>query len=349
MRPVISPYEALAAKVRALYGRRLRYEDFLQLGNCNSEQEVLTTLQRYPGWATAVEGLEQSPDQFIGRVELENALGDQLAREYRSLCYFLPQKDRKIMSFPVLLAEKDAILQTLRRLKATSYYEGIPHSQHLEGSPLDQNTLDACQDYDGLLAATQDTIYSSVLYQMRPESRSELPDYMTVESLMYTTYFSHMYQLAYQHYQGSTKATLLEAFGKQTDLLNLIYILRIKTYFPQTEELSHLLFPFNYRLSESFLQDLCAAPDANTAFTMIRSSHYGECFQSVDVSEVEDYYRKAFWEFNHRQLLTAPPSVYTAMSYLILKDFEMHALVNVIESVKYNVPFDSTFARLIST
>ena len=349
MRPVISPYEALAAKVRALYGRRLHLEDFLQLGNCNSEQEVLTMLQRHPGWAPAVEGLEQSADQFIGRVELENALGKQLAQEYRSLCYFLPRKDRKIMYFPVFLAEKNAILQTLRRLKATSYYEGIPHSHHLEGSSLDQNTLDTCQDYDGLLTATKNTIYFPVLRQMRPEDGSELPDYMTVESLMYTAYFSHMYQLAYQHYRGSTKATLLEAFGKQTDLLNLIYILRIKTYFPQTEELSHLLFPFNYRLKASFLQDLCAAPDADAAFAMIQNSPYGECFEDVKVSEVEDYYRRAFWEFNHRQLLNGPPSVYTAMSYLNLKTLELHALVNVIESVKYHVPYDSTFARLITT
>lgn len=350
MRAVISPYEALAAKVRALYGRRLRYEDFQQLGRCTSEQEVLSALRQYPGWAAAAAGLEPSQDQYIGRVELENALGGQLAREYQALWHFIPQRDRELMHFPVLLAERDAILRALRRLKASTGYQGIPHpSRQLQHSAVDPQALETCQDYNGLTAAAERSIYAPVLRHLRPEGGEALPDYMIAEALMRTAYFSHMYRVIYHRYAGETKALLLKAFGRQTDLLNLIHILRIKTYFPGTEELQPLLFPFHYRLKPDFLRALCAAADAPAAFALIRTSPYAESFQNVDVTEVEDYYRRAFWEFNRRQLLTGAPSVYTAMSYLNLKELEMQLLVNVIESVKYRVPYDSAFARLIST
>ena len=65
------------------------------------------------------------------------------------------------------------------------------------------------------------------------------------------------------------------------------------------------------------------------------------------MDEVEDYYRRAFYLFNKKQLLTASPSIYTAVSYLNIKELEFQALVNVIESVKYGVPYDDSFARLI--
>ena len=34
------------------------------------------------------------------------------------------------------------------------------------------------------------------------------------------------------------------------------------------------------------------------------------------------------------------------MAYLNLKDLELHALVSLIESVKYGVPYDTSLARL---
>lgn len=348
MRPVLSPYEALSAKVRALYGKRLRYEDFQQLGRCATEEEVLAALRQRPGWARAVEGLEPSPDQYVGRLELENALGGQVAREYRSLLHFLPRRDRALMRFPVLLAERDAILRALRRLKASAAYRGLPHPTRLPpGSAVDGAALEACRDYAGLVDAAAGSIYAPVLGHLRPEDPGALPDYMTTEALLRTAYFAHMFRVVHRQYAGETRELLRRALGRQTDLLNLIHILRIKTYFPGTESLEPLLFPFHDRLRPAFLRELCAAPDAAAAFALIRTSPYAESFQNVDVTEVEDFYRRAFWQFNRQQLLTGAPSVYTAMAYLNLKELEMRALVNVIESVKYGVPYDSAFARLL--
>ena len=348
MSTVSSPYEALTAKVRAMYGKRLRFEDFERMSRCTDVESVLIDLHRSPGWAPAVEGLDPSEDVYVGRVELENALRGELLREFRSLMHFVPQSDRQIMAFPVLIAERDAILRAMRRLKAGAGYHGMPYPpQFLLHSHVDSHALELCQDYDALVIAASGTIYAPVLQHMRPENGG-LPDYMVTESLMRTAYFTHMFRTAKQHYSGSTKTLLLRAFGEQTDLLNLIHILRIKTYFPDMEDMFTVLFPFNFRLSPEFLRTLCAAPTAAAAFELVRRSPYGESFQNVDATEVEEYYRRAFYLFNRRQLLTGAPSIYTAISYLNLKETEMRALINVIESVKYGVPYDEGFARLIS-
>lgn len=349
MRPVVSPYEALAAKARAMFGKRLRFDDYERMGRCPTEQEVLDNLRQIPGWAPALAELEPSSGAYIGRVELEGVLNSEYLREYQALAHYIPQADRELMRFPVHLAERDAILRTLRRLKAGEA-GGRPEggvAPLLRHSRMDMEAMERCRDYDELTAAAAGSIFGPVLQHLRSQGGAALPDYMMTESLLRTAYFTHVYRVIHRRYAGETKDLLLRAFGRQIDLLNLIHVLRIKTYFPQMQDLFTVLFPFNYRLSQEFLTALCAAPDAAAAFALVARSAYAESFCSVDVAEVEDYYRRAFYEFNRRQLLTGTPCVYTAMSYLNLKETELWMLINVIESVKYGVPYDSAFARLI--
>ena len=66
-----------------------------------------------------------------------------------------------------------------------------------------------------------------------------------------------------------------------------------------------------------------------------------------EVQEAEEYYRRAMYTFNKHQLICGPPSIYTAMAYLDLKGMEMMVLVNVIESVKYGVPYHAGLAELV--
>ncbi|MFR8955220.1 MAG: hypothetical protein ACLVH7_14150, partial [Flavonifractor plautii] len=61
-----------------------------------------------------------------------------------------------------------------------------------------------------------------------------------------------------------------------------------------------------------------------------------------------EYYQRAICRFNNKRQLTAvPPSIYTAVAYLELKELELSVLINVIESVKYGVPYRAELADLV--
>ena len=342
-------YGALTAKTKALYGKRLRTADFEHMAALGSETDVLEYLRTQPGWTRAVARLEESRGNYIGRIEIEAALRDQVRVEYLALQHYVPREDKALLSFPVLLAEQGILLNALRRLRAGAYYKGLPEPPSV-AFPIhvDPKAARSCTDYDGLIAAAEGSIYEPILRYLRPAGGG-LPDFTTAEALLRTAYFSHMYRLIHKSYAGETKKVLLHSFGEQVDLLNLIHILRLKTYFPDSDKDLYLtvLFPFNYRLRPEFIRQLCAAPDAPAVFELLRTSPYAKSFENVDVTEVEDYYRRAFYTFNRRQLTAGAPSVYTAVAYLNVKETEMRALVNVIESVKYGVPYDAPFARLI--
>ena len=341
-------YGALCAKTRALYGKRLRLADYQHMAGLESVEDVMEYLRLKPGWSAAVGHLlEQYGGGFIGRVELEAVLWDQVYTEYAGLSHYVPRSDRAIMQFPVLLAEVRAILATLRRLKAGHVKDTPVSFRLLAGSRLDPKVLWTLSDYAALTEAAKETIYHAALRRMRPAEGEALPDYAAAEALLRSTYFSHMYRVIHKQYAGETQKVLLRAYGEQIDLLNIIHILRLKTYFPGVDSYFAVLFPFNYRLRPEFIRALCAAPDAAGVFELLKGSPYASSFTDVDVGEVEDYYRRAFYSFNKRQLISGRPSIYTAMAYLNLKELELRALVTVIESVKYGAPYDDSFARLI--
>lgn len=342
-------YGALCTKVRALYGKRLRFSDFELLAGMKSEGELLDYLRRHPGWCRAIERLGTDLP-YIGRIELEAALREELRLEYLSLHHFVPRGDKLMMQFRVRLAEREAILNVLRRLHTGKYAKGMPPAPRivLQGK-IDYPALRAAASYDDVLAAARNSIYYPVLLHLRPGPGEPMPDYTVTESLLEAAYFSHIFRLIHNSYRGQTQRVLLQAFGQQVDLMNLIHLLRLKTYFPDTPLDTYLtvLYPFNYKLSPQVTRDLCAAPDVQSTLALIRQTPYAKEFEDVAVEAVEDYYRRAFYIFNRRQLLTGVPSVYVAMAYLSMKETELRVLINVIESVKYGVAYDAAFARLV--
>ena len=311
-------YGALSAKVRALYGKRLRSDDFARLAARRSEAEILDELRQHPGWSRALALVPPGAWGYVGRVEVERALQEELRLEYQSLAYYVPR-------------------------------EAPPPPRIALHSRLDEAAAAACTTYDQLTEAARDTIYYSALRQLRPPRTDELPDFTRADAVLRTAYYAHLLRIVRSQYQGRTQKVLLRAIGEQIDLLNILHILRLKTYFPQTsrEDYAGVLFPFQYRLTMDFLRRLCEAPGAEGAYGLLRESPYGDCFDETAVDAVEEYYQRAVFRFNKRQLSAVPPSIYTAIAYLELKELELGVLVNVIESVKYGVPYHAEFANLV--
>lgn len=341
----MSGYEALAAKVRAMYGKRLRMEDFEHISTLHSEREVLEYLRNHPGWKRA---LGQVPDMEIHRAQLETLLQNEVRQEYVALNHYVPRKDKFALSFPVMLCELDQILAVLRRLAAKGRVkpEAELPPDFLLHSKMDYAALHRCADYSELTAAARGTIYGPPLSLFQPTEQKPLPDYTATEVLLRSTYYSTLYRKAARNYEGETRRVLLRALGQQVDLLNVTHILRLKKYFPGETRYLSSLFPVHDRLKPDLIRALIDAPDVEGVFGLLASSPYASVFAERDVPSLEAYSLRTFARFNHRQLTSGAPSVYTAIAYLNLKDLAMKALINDIECVKYGVPFDPFLARL---
>ena len=347
----LAKYSAMTAKVKAMYGKRLKGSDFRSMAALPDVAAVMEYLRQCPGWSRAVDRVERvafdSSGQLL-RIPLERSLQDQARAEYARLLHFIPRADQSLTSFPILLSDAKGIMNALRRLQAGHIKEIVPlPDQFVKHSRVDHEALRSCTDFEGLLAATQGTIFYEPLRRLRPEQSGALPDFTTTEALLKSAYYAHIYRVIHKNYAGQTKDILLKIFGREIDMLNILHILRLKRFFPEEQEYFSTLFPFHYKLKPQMLQALCAAPNMDAARQLVDESPYGPDFRNLDLREMEVEYRRLIYRFNRRQLSLGVPSVYTAVAYLNLKDQELKALINVIESVYYGIPYVDSFFDLI--
>lgn len=338
-------YEALTTKVKAMYGKRLRYADFVRMAQMGSVDEVYADLRQNPVWGPAVSRL--GGDSKVGRARLEASLREQIRKEYVRLIPFIPQRDRELMDFPVLRSELGGLLFTLTRLQAgwSKEMEALP-DRFILHSKTDESALPLCTDYDGLLEATRDSIYYDPLLRLRP-AEGDLPDYTVTETRLFSVYYGHMLDVVKKRYEGDVRKTLQKSFGTQVDMINIMHILRMKRFFPEADDILSVLFPLSYKLRPEQIQAMCAAEGADGVLAVVAGTPYAKAFRNVSMADLQQIYDETLFRLCRRQLMMGKSSIYSTVAFLNLRVLEMKELITVIETVKYQAPYDDRFARVL--
>jgi vacuolar-type H+-ATPase subunit C/Vma6 len=337
-------YEALATKAKAMYGKRLRHADYVRMAAMGSVKEIYADLRQHPVWGGAM-GRVDEDNGIYHRAQLEGALREQIRLEYIRLSAFVPQSDRALMEFPVLRSELDGLLFTLTRLQAGRIKEVEPlPTAFIRHSKTDERALPLCTDYDGLLEAAKESIYYDALLHLRPADGG-LPDYTVTESLLFSVYYSHVMKVIQKRYEGDVKRTLEKSVGSQVDMINIMHVLRLKHFFPETDNFLTVLLPTSYRLRPEQIRDMCAAQGPDGVLAVVDNTPYAQVFRGASVAQLQRLYVEARGKLNRRQLMMGKPSVYSAVAFLDLREMEMKELITVIETVKYQAKYDDSIAR----
>ena len=106
---------AVLAKARALYGSRLRADDYRRLMACRTMTELAAALKEYPLYS---EALAEVNPQYARRVQLENLLRQSLYTRYDSLCRYDRSAGSKVYEYFTLCCEVDELTAAMRCLDA---------------------------------------------------------------------------------------------------------------------------------------------------------------------------------------------------------------------------------------
>lgn len=340
-------YEALTTKVKAMYGKRLRFADFVRMAKMGSVGEVYADLRQQPVWGPAINRL--GGDFKVGRARLEASLREQIRKEYVRLIPYIPRRDMELMDFPVLRSELGGLLFTLTRLQAgrAGEMETLP-DRFILHSKTDESALPRCTDYDGLLEATRGSIYYEPLLHLRP-AEGGLPDYTVTEARLFSVYYGHMLDVVKKRYEGDVRKTIQKGFGTQVDILNIMHILRLKNFFPAADDYLSVLFPLSYKLRPEQIQAMCAAGSADEVLAVVAGTPYAREFRNASVAGLQQIYDESMFRLCRRQLMLGKPSIYSTVAFLNLRMLEMKELITVIETVKYQAEYDDRFARVLGS
>ena len=102
---------AVLAKARALYGRRLRAEDYRRLTDCRTMTELANELKALPLYANTL--AEVNPT-YARRAQLESLLRQSLYTRYDSLCRYDRSAGSSVYQYLTLCCEVDELTAALR-------------------------------------------------------------------------------------------------------------------------------------------------------------------------------------------------------------------------------------------
>ena len=329
---VVNASNAVIAKARAKYGKRLTEKDLIAMTKCTSVDEIVRYLKSYTSYYLYLDKVSNS----IHRGNLENILKEKLFENFLSLCRY--NSDRSPITKYILrrteIRELIRMVTLLSIGKPEEYIFTLP-IYFIDHAQIDLQALSKVRTHNDLITALEYTDYQKIIRLYRPDQDGiyNIPD---IEYALQT----HSVQLLYDDINRiknkKARTQLLTIIDRLCDNHNYTRIMRLKKYYHQKNELiRHYLLPFGSLtgrnldriFSEESYEEVRAALANNTAV--------GRRAQKIDIHHemaVQGRYNAC-----HRELYFSTNPDVVLLSYFIVSETELTNLITIIESVRYSI------------
>lgn len=326
-------YEAVSAKVRAMFGRRIMTEDYRNLLHKKSVPDIASYLASHPAYRSVISGINE---RFIRRSQLETLLRRHLLMESLRIFKQIEAKNRAF--FQVVVAERE-IEQLLKMIMAVRIgrTEGIifdvpQYMSHISKVRFDR--LPAAKSIRDIVDALRGTPYAKAL---EPLAADAWTSPAAVERALMTYYYNLFYDSIEKTVTGDVRKALLKFVDSQIDVINITRIIRLKKYFDvPAERIPDYLLPFRGGIKRERLDAIIKAGDVREAYDIIESTRYRSLFSRFRMQNLDDYYLLFIYNTALRAV-RMPPSVLVPIAYLFIKEIEIKNLIRIIEGVRYRV------------
>ena len=327
---------AVLAKARALYGSRLRADDYRRLMACRTMTELAAALKEYPLYS---EALAEVNPQYARRVQLENLLRQSLYTRYDSLCRYDRSAGSKVYEYFTLCCEVDELTAAMRCLDAGrpgDYLFRLPEFMQ-QRCCIDLYALAKATSLDGILAAVAGTRWEKVLAPLQ----SAKPDRgLTAQAEPLLQDFRHRALVALAPAKGGTSAApnlrdLVELECDTSAVSNAARLIRIGA--PDSVVRTNARRDCTALTNDEW-EYLLAARDLDTFKARFARTKYGPLLGHHEYSVLKEgfFHYRCDWCRKWLRFSTDPTLV--MLCYVWLARCEVQDLDHIIEGVHYKLP-----------
>lgn len=337
---------AILAKSRAMYGRRLTEHNYTELLHCRSVNEVANYLKNRTAYADIFEGTTSTD---IHRGQLETMLRKRVFDQYASLCRYEMSIGQDFYQYFIVRSDIDQILSCARFLSTGhpgDYLFAMPafFNQHTK---LDLYELAAVNSFDSLLAALEGTPYYDMMHLFARRAPSET-NFLDMEAVFRRYLYDRLEELIQKGFQGKARKEVLSAIGLQLDMEAIVDLYRLKRMgFHSVEQIrrSVIIGPVS-RLRRRQFEALIEAQSAAELVKLLDATPYGGRFPR-EFSYIEDAAQKLQYSRSLKDLrFSTNPSV-VMLSFMFLAENEVNNITHIIEGIRYQVPAEEISRMLI--
>ncbi len=339
-------YNATVAKIMAIYGKRLKPQDYTEMMNRQSVSEVADYLKKNTYYSKLLASIDTNT---IHRGLLENLLRRSVFETYMRITGFEHISKQKFYNYKIIQTEIDEILRCIRCINAGSdkLIQDVPvYINHL--TSFDLLELAKINDFKGLLDFLKRTRYYSVLKEISVDESGKV-DVTKCETLL-RTYFINMLRSS-ADFRSSDSKQFISFLETEIDFINIINSYRLTAYFGESEdEIEKDMLTIYGRLTAERHREIYSAPNAEEFIRRFAKTYYGKQIikNGYDINDLEQSARKLRYKYARsilRRSGSAPLSVY---AFIFILETEVQNIISIIEGIRYGVE-SNKIASLVIT
>ena len=324
---------AMIAKTKALYGKRLTEDDYLKLVNMNTIPEVVNYLKTETDYKTVLANVNENT---IHRRELEEVIKTDVFNRFVKLIRY-DNSAQNFFRYIVVREEISQILAISRSIELQDNKEliaGLP-VYIIDHMSFDIRKLVNAHDYDTFLSLIKGSEYEQIL---KRNLRDNGINYTNLEIDLEVYYHKVVDKLIGNFSSASSRKALSDIFNYQAELQNIARIYRMKKYFKaDANEIKQVLIDKYRKIHKKDLYMMIENYSASEFIEELGKGPYADYFSKDRFTYVEHSIDEVTYSFNRHNLYFGTDSEVVVMAYIELCKIELQNIIDIIEGIKYKL------------
>ncbi|MFZ5353812.1 MAG: V-type ATPase subunit [Bacillota bacterium] len=338
-------YAAINTKIRAMESSLLSVEDYLQLIEKQSVEEVAEYLKKKTGYKEVLKDIDS---HSVHRGTLESIIKQNMIFNIDKIIhYFNGEYKRFIYTLYARfeIEELKTIARAVYNKEDTGKYKGSVFIGKYSG--VDTNKIFDAKLVRDIIFALEGSEFYRYLLPLIDNNVSE--NLFRFEMVLDLSYYD-LLKKAWSKLSKQDIKILEQSQGLIADLLNLQWIYRgIKFYRLQPEILLNYTIRLGHRLDFSTIKRLCYSRDLNEFYEYAQQTKYSFLFKNdgtTDIFMERRLDRHIYFEIK-ALVRTYGMSIITTFAYVLFLEFEVRDIIAITEAIRYKVPKEEARKYLI--
>lgn len=338
--------DAITAKAKAIYGKRLTKEDYNNLLHKSGVSGVVAYLKTTERYRSTFANVNEAQ---IRRGQVEQLLAKQIFETYIRLCRFMSAEKGSFCYYMIKELEIKQIASALMHINAglrDGYLLGMP-AYLMDYLSFDLMRLSRATSYPEVLEVISDTPYYKVLKPLLTDTKG---DHKLEECsvALYSYFIKWAFNSIDKDYKVDDAKKLKEIFLRKSDLSNLMICYRKRSLFNEDkEQIKKSLYEQYYRVTPAVIDEILSQQDADKKLLALLNKLYLKNKIDCDPLLLEIAINKYNYGFFKKQLNFTSNGTMALYSLMGLCQTERSNLKKIIESARYDRSPEETEKLLV--
>lgn len=326
-------YPNLNSKMKGMYAKRITKNDLEDLIKQNSLKNAILLLKSKCD-------IFKNADENIDRLEIESLLEKSQIDDILKIQKLLGNKDKEIFEMFLLQYEIKCVKSIFRKLFSDDKTDDIIiQNVKLWTTSLfkDIRGIETVNDFYEFFEAIKRMKYNKILKKYQEQENINVFD---VENEIDKLYFETLYDTVKKEVNSK------KIIGSEIDLLNVLWIFRIKKYYNfESEKINQILIKRYYKLTPNIIKKIIQTNSFEEIREIMKKTTYKSAF--TDEKNLEANIDKYLYGVNKRIFRNDMKSIAYILAYVNMIEYENNDIINTIEGIRYNMDKTEILKRLV--